>query len=73
MSRRRLQDQQVSWVDPQLNYLKITWIKKLLNPTNAPRKDLILYQLNIILNSNQDLPIFRQKQMLRSTRHKNLQ
>ena len=47
-------------IHTQLNYLKITWIQKLFNPTNAPRKDLILYQLNIILNSTQDLPIFRQ-------------
>ena len=29
-------------VDIQLNYLKIKWIRRLLNPTNALWKDLIL-------------------------------
>ena len=33
----------------------------------------MLYQLNIILNYNQDLPLFRQKQILRSSSHKHLQ
>ena len=35
----------------------------------------MLYRLNIdlILNSNQDLALFRQKQILRYNRHKNLQ
>ena len=55
------------------NYLKITWIQRWLNLTNALWKNLKLYQLNLILNSNQGLALFRQKQMLRSNRHKNLQ
>ena len=33
----------------------------------------MLYRLNLILNSNQGLALFRQKQILRSNRHKNLQ
>ena len=36
-------------------------------------KDLILYRLNLILNSNQGLALLRQTQILRSTRHKKLQ
>ena len=40
-------------IDTQLNSLKINWIQRLLNPTNVLWKDLILYQLNLILNSNQ--------------------
>ena len=31
------------------------------------------YQLNLILNHNQSLAVFRQKQILRSTSHKHLQ
>ena len=42
----------------QLNSLKIKWIQKLLNPTNALWKDLMLYRLKLILNSNQDLKPF---------------
>ena len=33
----------------------------------------MLYRLNLILNSNQDPALFRQNQILRSIRHKNLQ
>ena len=33
----------------------------------------MLYRLNLILNSNQGLALFRQNQILRSIRHKNLQ
>ena len=33
----------------------------------------MLYQLNLILNYNQDLALFRQKQILRSTSQKYLQ
>ena len=33
----------------------------------------MLWWLNLILNSNQGLPVFRQKQILKSNRHKNLQ
>ena len=62
-------------IDTQLNFLKIKWIQILLNPINELWKDLMLYRLNIdlILNSNQDLALFRQKQILRYNRHKNLQ
>ena len=47
--------------DTQLNSLRIKWIQSLLNPTNALWKDLMLYRLNLILNSNQCLALFRQK------------
>ena len=62
-------------IDTQLNFLKIKWIQMLLNPTNELWKDLMLYRLSIdlILNFNQDLALFRQKQILRYNRHKNLQ
>ena len=40
------------------------WIRRLLNPTNALWKDLILYRLKLILNSDQDLVLFRRKQIL---------
>ena len=33
----------------------------------------MLYRLNLILNSNEDLARFRQKQILRCNRNKNLQ
>ena len=51
------------------------WIQKSLNPTNALWKDLTLHQLNtdLILDSNQGLAFYRQKQILRYDRHKNLQ
>ena len=58
-------------IDTQLNSKKIKWIQRLLNPTNVLWKDLILYRLNLILNYNQGLALFRQKQILRSNRHKN--
>ena len=53
--------------DTQLNSLKIKLIQKLLNPTNALWKNLMLYWLNIdlILNSYQGLALLRQKQILR--------
>ena len=53
--------------------LKITWVQRLPNPTNAPWKNLILYQLDLELNPNQGLALFRKTQMLRPIRHKNLQ
>ena len=46
-------------IDTQLNSIKIKWMQRLLNPTNALRKDLVLYLLNLILNSNQGLALFR--------------
>ena len=52
-------------IETQLNCLKIKWIQRLLNPTNAPRKNLMLYQLNLILNYNQGLWRFLDKQILR--------
>ena len=30
-------------IDTQLNYIKIKWIQRLLNPTNALWKDIMLY------------------------------
>ena len=60
-------------IDTQLNSLKIKWSQRLLHPATALWKDLILYRLNLILNSNQGLASFRQNQILRSIRHKNLQ
>ena len=62
-------------IDTQLYSLKIKLIQKLLNPTNSLWKDLKLYWLNVdlILNFNQSLALFRQKQILRYNRHKNLQ
>ena len=58
-------------IDTQLNSLKIKWIQRLLHPATALWKDLMLYRLNLILNSNQRLALFRQNQILRSIRHKN--
>ena len=46
-------------IDTQLNYIKIKWIQRLLNPTNALWKDLMLYWLNLILKSDQDQGRFR--------------
>ena len=60
-------------IDTQLNSLKIKWIKRFLQSSNALWKDLMLYRLNLSLNSNQGLALFRQNQILHSTRHSNLQ
>ena len=59
-------------MDTQLNSLRIKWIQNLFNPTNVLWKVLILYRLNLILNSNQALTLLRQTQILRSTRNKNV-
>ena len=48
----------------QLNYVKIKWIQRLLKPTSALWKDLMLYWLKLILNSDPGLALFRQKQIL---------
>ena len=48
----------------ELNQLKIKWSQSLLNPTNALWKDLILYRLDSVLNSNQGLLLFRQNRFL---------
>ena len=42
-------------IDTQLNYIKIKSIQRLLNPTNALWKDLMLYWLKSILNSDESL------------------
>ena len=39
--------------------------------TNALLDDFMLYPLKLILNSNQGLALFRQKQILRSNRNNN--
>ena len=53
--------------------LKTKWIQRLLIPINVFWKDLMLYWLNLILNSNQGLVLLRQGQIFRSTKHKILQ
>ena len=40
------------------------WIQSLLNPTNVLWKDLVLYCLKLILNSDQGLAFFSPKQIL---------
>ena len=60
-------------IDTQLNSLELPWIYRLLNPTNALCKGLLLYWLKLKNNSKQGLYLFRQKQILRSSRQKNLQ
>ena len=60
-------------IDTQLNSLELKWNWRLLNPTNVLWKGLMLHWLNLKNNSNQGLSLFRQKQMLRSSRHKSLQ
>ena len=47
--------------DTQLNYIRIKCIQRLLNPTNALRKNLMLYWLKLILNSDKGLALFRQE------------
>ena len=46
-------------IETQLNSPKIKWIQRLLNPTNGLWKNLMLYQLNLILTYNQELAFFR--------------
>ena len=60
-------------IDTQLNTLRIKWICRLFSSHDALWKDLMLYRLNLNLKSNQGLALFRQNQILRSTRHCNLQ
>ena len=52
-------------IDTQLNSLETKWIQRLVNPTHAFWKYLRLYWLNLILNSNQGLVLFRKIQILR--------
>ena len=49
----------ISDTETQLKYLEIKWIQRLLNPTNALWKDLMLYQLNLIPYYNQGFALFR--------------
>ena len=51
-------------IDTQLNNIKMKRIQSLLNPTNALWKDLVLYCLKLILNSDQALAFFSPKQIL---------
>ena len=44
----------------QLNSIKIKWIQRLSNEANALWKDLLLYRLNLMLDSNQGLVLLRQ-------------
>ena len=44
--------------------MKRKWIQSLPNPTNALWKNLMLYWLKLILNSDQDLALSWQKQIL---------
>ena len=48
----------------QLNYIKIKWIQRLSNPTNALWKDLMMYWLKLILNSEQGLPLLDKNRSL---------
>ena len=63
----------IVYIYTQLKSLKIIWVQSLLNPINALWKDFMFDRLNSILNSNQGLALFRQKQVLRSNKHRNLQ
>ena len=56
-------------IETQLNSLKVKLLQRLLNFTNALLKDLKLCRLVLILNSYQDLALFRQKWILRSNRN----
>ena len=60
-------------IDTQLNAFRIKWIQRLLCSNDALWKDLVLYRLNLNLKFNQGLSLFRQNQILRSTRHSNLE
>ena len=46
------------------NYIKTKRIQSLLNPANTLWKDIMLYWLKLILNSDQDLALSRQKLIL---------
>ena len=48
-------------IETQLNSLKMKRIQRLLNPTNALWKNLTPYQLNLVLNYNQSLALFKEK------------
>ena len=50
--------------DIQLRYVKMKWTESLLNPANAPWKDLMLYWPKLMLNPDQNLALFWEKQVL---------
>ena len=56
-------------IDTQLNSLELKLIQTLLNSTIVLWKGLMLHRLNFKLNFNQGLSLFRQKQILRSTKN----
>ena len=59
-------------MDTQLNSLKTKWIYRLqIPPMLSGKISCMLYQLNLILNSNQGLALLRQKQILGYNGHKN--
>ena len=52
----------ISDIETQLNTLNKKWIQKLINPTNAVLKNLMMYhQFNLILNYNEVLALFIDK------------
>ena len=51
-------------IDTQLKYMEIKKILRSLGPTIALWKYIVLYRLKLILNSDQGLALFRQKQIL---------
>ena len=57
----------------QIKLFRTSMNLKIIKPHHALWKGLMLYWLNLKNNSNQGLCLFRQKQILRSSRHKNLQ
>ena len=46
-------------IEIQVNSVKLKWIQRLFNRTNALWKNLILYQLKLILNYNRGLTVLR--------------
>ena len=49
----------ISDIETKLKSLEIKWTQRLSNSTNALWKNLMLYQLNLILTYNQGLAVFR--------------
>ena len=65
-----------TWYLRHRNTIKLSKSKmnsNVLNPTNVFWKDLLLHRLNLILDFNQGLALFRQKQILKSNGNKSLQ
>lgn len=46
-----------------IKFLKIKWIQHLLNSTNALRRDLMLYWLDLVLISNHGFALFRHENL----------